>query len=150
MGLSALLARTRPHALTVALPGHGQVRMTVEAAACAAGGVLAGGAADADVLLVAGNPWPQLRHVIDVTWAQLPGPRAQVQATATGEVADALAVAIATTESPHAAACFTGCGGAGRAVALATGGGLPRCRARRRFCAMSCWPACHLAISPGG
>lgn len=97
MGLRTLLARaaaTRPHVLIVAVPGYERVRIAAEAALAAAGGVPASSPADADVLLVAGDPGPQLRQAVDVTWAQLPGPRARVRAAGPGEVADALAVAI--------------------------------------------------------
>ncbi len=89
----AAAATTRPHVLIAAVPGYANLRIAAEAAATRRNAVLATGAADADVLLVAGQPGPQLTQAIDVLWAQLPGPRARVQVRAAEDLADAFAVA---------------------------------------------------------
>ncbi|WP_340557061.1 hypothetical protein [Streptomyces sp. GSL17-111] len=66
-----------PHVLLVVCPGATELRLETEAALAALGGVRALGPADADVLLVVGEPSAELRRAADVTWSQLPGPRAR-------------------------------------------------------------------------
>jgi hypothetical protein len=89
----ATAASARPHVLIAAVPGFADLRIAAEAAAARHHAVLAASAADADVLLVAGRPGPQLTLAIDVLWAQLPGPRARVQVATADDLDDAFAVA---------------------------------------------------------
>lgn len=86
-------ASARPHVLIAAVPGYANLRIAAEAAAARRQAVLATSAADADVLLVAGRPGPQLTRAIDVLWAQLPGPRARVHVATADDLDDAFAVA---------------------------------------------------------
>lgn len=86
-------ASARPHVFIAAVPGYASLRIAAEAAAARRQAVLATNAADADVVLVAGRPGPQLTQAIDVLWAQLPGPRARVHVATADDLDDAFAVA---------------------------------------------------------
>lgn len=86
-------ASARPHVLIAAVPGYADLRIAAEVAAVRRHAVFATSAADADVLLVAGRPGPQLTRAIDVLWAQLPGPRARVHVAMADDMDDAFAVA---------------------------------------------------------
>ncbi|MFC0005554.1 hypothetical protein [Micromonospora siamensis] len=76
--LAAWAAR-RPHLLLAAVPGATDVRLAVEAQAHRYGWPLAASPADADLLVVAGEPGPELAEAIERVWAQLPGPRARAR-----------------------------------------------------------------------
>ncbi|MBM0275207.1 hypothetical protein JM949_06930, partial [Micromonospora sp. STR1s_6] len=83
MGLTGdLLARwasRRPHLLLAAAPGATAARLAVEAHADRAGWPLAASPADADLLVVAGQPGSELAAAIERVWDQFPGPRARVR-----------------------------------------------------------------------
>lgn len=98
-------ASARPHVLIAAVPGYANLRIAAEAAAARRHTVFATSAADADILLVAGRPGPQLTRAIDVLWAQLPGPRARVRVATAEDLDDAFAVAtdiLADTDTQRA------------------------------------------------
>ena len=93
MGLRRRLAEhavSRAHALVVEVPGWWQTRFAVEQALDARGWRTASSPADADVLLVCGNPGDALGAAADRVWDQLPGPRARVSALAPAAVTPAL------------------------------------------------------------
>ena len=79
----------RAHALVVEVPGWWATRVAVEQDLARRGWRSALSPADADVLIVCGEPDGGLAEVIDRVWDQLPGPRARVGATGR-EVAAAL------------------------------------------------------------
>ena len=96
MGLATLLARRAvrvAHVLVVESPGSARLRMLTEHALMQRGWSLALSPADADVLLVCGDPGPQLKAAIERVWEQMPGPRARVSAHLTTDVESALAEA---------------------------------------------------------
>ncbi|WP_431918851.1 hypothetical protein [Micromonospora wenchangensis] len=99
MGLTrdvlARWAARRPHLLVVAAPGATGVRLAVEAHADRAGWSLAASPADADLLVVAGDPGPELTAAVDRVWDQIPGPRARTRITDPVGVPSALAAAVA-------------------------------------------------------
>lgn len=68
-------ALSRPHVLLVDPPGSRTLRWQVEAELDRRGWLVANSPADADLLLVLGEPGPQLAAAIDVLWSQIPGPR---------------------------------------------------------------------------
>jgi len=103
MGLTAALARwaaRRPHVLLVPAPGATAVRLAGETVVRQAGGVLATSPADADVLLIAGAPGPELTGAVELVWAQLPGPRARAEAHEPEQVGGALLAALAELTDP--------------------------------------------------
>jgi hypothetical protein len=107
MGLKEMLARwavRRPHVLLVPVPGFTAARLAVEATVSRVGGVLAAGPADADVLVVAGEPGAELAEVVERVWAQLPGPRSRVQLVDPGQADDGLRGAVAALADPQQAA----------------------------------------------
>jgi hypothetical protein len=63
------------HVLLVATPGADALRMRAEAAIVAAGHVVTWHPADSDVLLLCGNPGPDLSAVTDRVWDQMPHPK---------------------------------------------------------------------------
>ncbi|MCZ7433637.1 hypothetical protein [Streptomyces sp. WMMC1477] len=75
-----------PRVLLVACPGGTAVRLAAEAAVGERGGRLALTPAEADVLLVAGEPAAELRSAVDVLWGQMPGPRRLGQAARARDV----------------------------------------------------------------
>lgn len=82
MGLSETLARSaarHAHALVVEVPGWWRTRAAVERAVLARGWRLALSPADADVLVVCGEPGPRLGEAVELVWQQMPGPRARVE-----------------------------------------------------------------------
>ncbi|MEU4666103.1 hypothetical protein AB0F83_30615, partial [Micromonospora chalcea] len=116
MGLTrdvlARWAARRPHLLVAAVPGATGVRLAVEAHADRAGWPLAASPADADLLVVTGDPGTELTAAIDRVWDQVPGPRARTRITDPAGVPSALAAAVArwagpggerTDTGPHAA-----------------------------------------------
>jgi hypothetical protein len=93
--LTALGARLRgvalPRPLLVAVPGSTGLRWTVEAHLRELGWVTAAtGPAEADLLVVCGDPGPELAAAVDVVWDQLPTPRARVAITTANGVGDQL------------------------------------------------------------
>ena len=81
MGLSDAIARSasrHAHALVVEVPGSWRTRMAAERTLAARGWRLAVSPADADVLVVCGEPGPGLAEAIEVVWHQMPGPRVRV------------------------------------------------------------------------
>ncbi|TNH28709.1 hypothetical protein FHG89_14430 [Micromonospora orduensis] len=93
--LLARWAARRPHLLVAAAPGASAARLAVEAQADRAGWPLAAAPADADVLVVAGDPGPELSAAIERVWDQFPGPRARVRVVDPADVASGLAAAVA-------------------------------------------------------
>ncbi|WFE35155.1 hypothetical protein [Micromonospora sp. WMMD975] len=99
MGLTGdVLARwagRRPHLLVAAVPGATVARLAVEAHADRAGWPLAASPADADLLVVAGEPGPELAAAIERVWVQFPGPRARARITDPAAVESGLRAAVA-------------------------------------------------------
>ncbi|MFI7070735.1 hypothetical protein [Micromonospora sediminicola] len=99
MGLiDVVLARwaaRRPHLLVAAVPGATGARLAVEAHADRAGWPLAASPAEADLLVVAGDPGPELAAAIERVWEQFPGPRARARITDPAGVASGLGAAVA-------------------------------------------------------
>lgn len=75
MGLIDRVAASRVHVLVVPVPGYPILRMRVEAAVVRRGWRIAVTPADADLLVTAGSPGPELAEVIDRVWEQVPRPR---------------------------------------------------------------------------
>jgi hypothetical protein len=89
LGLSAAIARSASryaHALVVEVPGSWRTRMAAERNVAARGWRLAISPADADVLVVCGEPGPALAEAIEVVWHQMPGPRVRVDVHGGDEV----------------------------------------------------------------
>ena len=81
MGVSEVLARyavRRAHVLLVEVPGWWSLRVAVERQVLGRGWQLAESPADADVLVVCGEPGPELGELVDRVWEQLPGPRVRL------------------------------------------------------------------------
>lgn len=82
MGLGQLvdrLATARIHILVLEIPGHRLLRMHAEAVITVRGWVIADAPADADVLLVCGDPTEVFGPLIEGLWNQIPGPRRYAQ-----------------------------------------------------------------------
>ena len=91
MGMTSLAAKRSvrsAHVLVVEVPGHWIARVGVERAARERGWHRALSPADADVLVVCGEPVGELADVVDRVWEQMPGPRTRVE-VADPEQADA-------------------------------------------------------------
>jgi hypothetical protein len=108
LGLSELVARTasrQAHALVVAAPGGWRIRAGAERAVFARGWSLAFAPADADVLIVCGEPGPLLAEAVEMIWHQLPGPRVRVEVREYDDVArrlvDAHAALLDTEQHRH-------------------------------------------------
>jgi hypothetical protein len=83
-GLGGRLARwatRRPHLLLAVAPGATAARLAVEGAAARMGMVVTVTDADADVLVVIGDPGRELGEAVERAWAQLPGPRTRTRVT---------------------------------------------------------------------
>ncbi len=104
MGLIERLAARRPHVLLVPVPGATASRLAAEAAVARTGGVVATSPADADVLLVAGGPGPELAAAVEAVWSQLPGPRSRAQLADPGQADSVLRDAVAALADPQQAA----------------------------------------------
>ncbi|HSE07842.1 MAG TPA: hypothetical protein VLB29_04180 [Nocardioidaceae bacterium] len=72
------LATRHTHVLVVEVPGWWRLRAAVERAVLARGWSLAVSPADADVLVVCGEPGPGMREVVDLVWHEMPGPRVRL------------------------------------------------------------------------
>lgn len=80
MGLKHLLATfavNATHVLIVEAPGAWRTRVAIEHEVARRGWQMTITAADADALVVAGNPGAQLSDRIESVWDQLPGPRSR-------------------------------------------------------------------------
>ena len=89
MGLSDVIARTaarNAHALVVEVPGSWRTRVMAERAVLARGWRLAVSPADADVLVVCGEPGSRLADALELVWHQMPGPRVRVEVRAYDEI----------------------------------------------------------------
>lgn len=108
MGVSGILARsaaTRVHVLLVEIPGYAVLRMRVEAAIASRGWVQADAPADADVLLVCGDPTGPFVDPLEAVWCQLPSPRHRCtvpDAAAVGSVLDAIPAALTDVRAQRA------------------------------------------------
>lgn len=90
MGVNEWLAAwavRRAHVLVVEVPGWWTSAVAVERAVAARGWRSALSPADADVLVVCGEPGPRLTAAVDRVWDQLPGPRARTAVTGTDAAA---------------------------------------------------------------
>ncbi|MGH8967010.1 MAG: hypothetical protein ACRDXB_17020, partial [Actinomycetes bacterium] len=67
-----------PHLLVIPAVGATAARLAVEASAARRGWPTATGPADADIIVVAGSPSPELAAVIGRVWQQVPKPRVRV------------------------------------------------------------------------
>lgn len=93
MGLTGLLLRagaSRPHVLVAAVPGGTAARLAAEAELRRRGWPAAATPADADVLLIAGTPAPDIADAVAACWAAMPAPRARASTARPVEVAGAL------------------------------------------------------------
>jgi hypothetical protein len=77
-GRVAWFALARPHVLVVVAPDGRGVGSVVESVLLRRGWPLARSPADADLLVVAGSPGPELAAAVEVLWAQVPAPRSHV------------------------------------------------------------------------
>ena len=81
MDLTAVLLRFAagvPHVLLVAVPGRPGLRMDTELLIRRRGWPEATSPAEADVLLVAGHPGPELGEVVESLWRGIPAPRVRL------------------------------------------------------------------------
>jgi hypothetical protein len=93
-GLGARLrSLARPRPLLVEVPGFTGLRWAVESQLRELGWVAAAGPAEADLLVVCGEPGPELAAAVDVVWDQLPTPRARVTVTAAAQAGSDLRAA---------------------------------------------------------
>ncbi|MDH2390277.1 hypothetical protein QCN29_16045 [Streptomyces sp. HNM0663] len=98
MDLTALLLRAaaaRPRVLLAAAPAAVRVRLAAERELRLRDLPEAVTPADADVLLIAGTPGPELDRAVDRLWQDMPEPRARVRASRAQDVAGALDAACA-------------------------------------------------------
>ena len=73
----AILAVDATHVLVIESPGAWLTRVAIEREIGRRGWRLATSPADADALVIAGTPGPQLSERIESVWEQLPGPRSR-------------------------------------------------------------------------
>ncbi|MCF6508818.1 hypothetical protein E9549_15590, partial [Blastococcus sp. MG754426] len=83
-------ALTRPRVLLVDVPGATTFRWSVEAELDRRGWRRAVSPADTDLLVVLGEPGPELGEAVDVLWSQVPEPRHRVDVQRARDVAVAL------------------------------------------------------------
>jgi hypothetical protein len=96
MDLTGVLLRAgaaRPHVLAVTMPGATAVRLAAEEQLRHRGWPTAMTPADADILLIAGDPVSPMTEVLAEIWTAMPAPRARAGASGPGEVAAALEAA---------------------------------------------------------
>jgi hypothetical protein len=89
VGLRDAIARSAAgcaHVLVVEAPGRWRTRAAVERALLTRGWRLAVSPADADVLVVCGEPGPRLGEAVELVWHQMPGPRVRVDVREHDEV----------------------------------------------------------------
>ena len=87
-------AVARPRVLVIDAPGSAALRWTVEAELERRGCALALSPAEADLLLVLGEPGEELAQAVDVVWSQVPAPRHRASISTGDEVAPALDAAV--------------------------------------------------------
>ncbi|MFD0904756.1 hypothetical protein [Actinomadura sediminis] len=90
-------ATARPRAFVIASPGATRTRLLVEDGLRRRGGAVVASPAAATTLIVCGAPGSELASAVDVTWGDMPGPRALIRLdeTVSGEeVATALDQAV--------------------------------------------------------
>lgn len=87
-------AVARPRVLVIDAPGSAALRWTVEAELERRGCALALSPAEADLLLVLGEPGEELARAVDVVWSQVPAPRHRASISTVDEVAPALDAAV--------------------------------------------------------
>lgn len=92
-------AANRPHILLTAAPGNTGTRLAVEAAVAEVGGTFAMSAADADLLVVAGEPGSEHAQLIESLWMQMPGPRARTIVVSPSGARPALSKALSELHS---------------------------------------------------
>jgi hypothetical protein len=125
-GVMLRAGAARPHVLIAAMPGGTAVRLAAEQELRRRGWPAAMTPADADVLLVAGDPALSFEGVLDAAWRAMPAPRARAQAGRPGEVAVTLETARARLRdrsSQQALAAGTGRDGAQHGDGAAGGDG---------------------------
>ena len=117
MDLTSVLLRVaarRPHVLVVPALGGTAARCAVEAAIARRGWPAAAGPADADIVVVAGSPGPELAAVIERVWQQVPTPRARVAVSDPVDLDRQLDAAVALlVDRDHQQARPSGAGEAG-------------------------------------
>ena len=86
-GLLLRAGAARPHVLVAAMPGGTAVRLAAEEQLRRRGWPAALTPADADVLLIAGAPSPDIAAAMEAVWAAVPVPRARARVTRPDEVA---------------------------------------------------------------
>ncbi len=84
------LALGRVHVLLAEVPGNFELRVAAEQAVHNRGWVLALSPADADALLVVGEPDADLQTAIDAVYDQMPGPRASARVHRSHQIGDQL------------------------------------------------------------
>lgn len=89
------LGAGRPHVFVVTAVGGTGPRLAIEAEVARRGWPVALSPADADVLVVAGTPGPQLSPVLDRIWTQVPAPRTLVRIEAASAAGTQLDTAMA-------------------------------------------------------
>jgi hypothetical protein len=90
------VAAQRPHVLVVPAVGGTAARLAVEASVARRRWLFATGPADADLVVVAGTPGPDLSAAVERIWRQVPAPRGQVVVPEPDDVDGALGRAAAT------------------------------------------------------
>ena len=93
MGLRAAIGRLavrHAHVLVVETPGGWSIRSGVEREVLTRGWSLAVSPADADILVICGEPGEGLAGAVEQVWQQLPGPRVRTLVTSRHVVADCL------------------------------------------------------------
>jgi hypothetical protein len=134
--LTGMLLRagaTRPRVLAASMPGATAVRLAAEEQLRRRGWPAGMTPADADILLICGDPGDLIAEAVEATWKAVPAPRARAQTAHPGEVAgalDAARVRLADRVSQQALAAAGASraplhrgGGAGGQVGQEPGGG---------------------------
>lgn len=104
MGLRTGLSRLaveRLRVLVVEVPGSWELRLATEHALGRRGWCRAASPAESDALVVCGRPGSELSEAIELTWDQLPGPRARADVQDKEDVSAALQAIEATLRDPR-------------------------------------------------
>ena len=104
MGVKDLVLRwavQRPHVLPVEVPGQWRLRALLDHELAQRDWPVAWSPADADILVVCGQPGPQLAAAVEVVWNQMPGPRVRHVLTDGVGIALALDGAVAALRDTH-------------------------------------------------
>lgn len=105
MGVKDLLARLAvggAHVLLAEMPGAWELRARAESAVQHRGWHLALSPADADILLVCGDPGADLGPVVEELWSGMPGPRARATLLHANDLPAALETLAADLRDPDA------------------------------------------------